>query len=472
MFKTILRAHASLLLASAFAFSSAAAALAQSPLTADARQNIDKIARQALERSGAPSASVAVVKDGQVVYEQAYGDARLSPRVPASPRMRYGVGSVSKQFTAAAILLLAEEGKLSLDDRVARFLPNLTRANEVTIRQVLSHTSGYQDYWPQDYVPPFMLQPVTAEQILDRWARKPLDFEPGTKWQYSNTNYVIAGLVVEKAGGAPFMEFLRRRVFAPLKMETVVDIDQSRLSEPDPAGYMRYALGPLHPAPKEGRGWLYAAGGLAMTAGDLAKWDIAMLNQSLLKPASYREMQTEVKLKDGGGTRYGLGVQVGSFDGHRLIAHSGEVSGFTAHNLVLPDDKLAVIVLVNQDAVGASGTIATNVTAALLPPGESVAAQKLAQVRAVFEGLQRGQIDRSLFTENANAYFTEQALKDFAASLGPLGAPDTFAPAGEGLRGGMTSLSYRLGFPQRNLSISIFVTPEGKYEQYQVLPRN
>src|ERR1035438_2059302 len=118
---------------------------------------------------------------------------------PAVPTMRYSVGSISKQFTATAVLLLAEQGKLTLDDPVSRFVPNLTRGSEVTIRQLLSHTSGYQDYWPQDYVPPFMLQAITADKILDQWARKPLDFDPGTEWQYSNTNFVIAGLIVEKA---------------------------------------------------------------------------------------------------------------------------------------------------------------------------------------------------------------------------------------------------------------------------------
>src|SRR5205085_8841141 len=143
--------------------------------------------------SGFPSASVALVKNGQVAYIKAYGNAKLDPQTAARPDMRYSIGSISKQFTATAILLLQEQGKLSLDDKVAKFLPTLSRANEVTIRQLLSHTSGYQDYWPQDYVMPMMLQPTTAERILDGWARKPLDFEPGTKWQYSNSNYVTAG---------------------------------------------------------------------------------------------------------------------------------------------------------------------------------------------------------------------------------------------------------------------------------------
>jgi len=176
-------------------------ASAQGQLSPEIREKIDKLATEVLTRTGVPSASVAIVKDSQIVYVKAYGDARLEPRTPATPKMRYSIGSISKQFTATAILLLQEQGKLSLDDKVAKFLPTLTRAKEVTIRQLLSHTSGYQDYWPQDYVMPMMLQPVTAEKIMDLWARKPLDFEPGTKWQYSNTNYVIAGVIIEKVSG-------------------------------------------------------------------------------------------------------------------------------------------------------------------------------------------------------------------------------------------------------------------------------
>ena len=113
--------------------------------------------------------------------------------------MRYSIGSISKQFTAAAILLLQEQGKLSLDDKVSKWVPALTSGDEVTIRQLLSHTSGYQDYAPQDYMIPEWEKPISAQQIMDRWAKIPLDFDPGTKWQYSNTNYVIAGVIVEKA---------------------------------------------------------------------------------------------------------------------------------------------------------------------------------------------------------------------------------------------------------------------------------
>jgi D-alanyl-D-alanine carboxypeptidase len=430
-------------------------------------EQVDHITQKVLASTGVPGASVAIVRDDQITYSNAYGDASLAPRVPARPEMRYSIGSISKQFTATAILMLAEEGKLSLDDPVSRFLPELTRAGEVTIRQLLSHTSGYQDYWPQDYVMPLMLEPTTAQKILELWARKPLDFAPGTKWQYSNTNYVIAGLIVEKASGMPLLTFLGERVFKPLGMEQVVNIDQERLSATDPTGYMRYALGPLHPAPKEGKGWLFAAGELAMSAPDLARWDIGMLQQQLLKPASYKEMQTEVLLKNGLGTRYGLGVFVTSEADHRAIEHGGEVSGFTSENIVFPDDRAAIVVLTNQDAALAASQIARRIAPLLFQ--DAHVAEKEQQARSIFAGLQRGEIDRSLFTANAYSYFTSQALRDFAASLGPLGAPLSFTQASQDLRGGMTSRRYTVTFPKKALSVWVYEMPDGKIEEYQVM---
>ncbi len=301
--------------------STSAQPAAQAALDPDVRAQVDRAATRILARMGVPSVSIAIVKGGQIAYLQAYGHARVgdgsAPDRPARPTMRYGIGSISKQFTATAVLMLAEDGKLSLDDKVAKYLPQLTRAGDVTIRQLLSHTSGYQDYWPQDYVPPFMLRDVTSGEILARWAERPLDFEPGTKWQYSNTAFVAAGAIVEKAGGEPLLQLLRERVFVPLGMQSVLDVDREWLREPDPVGYTRYALGPLRVAPKEGQGRLYAAGELAMTAEDLAKWDVAVADRRLLKPGSYDEMQTPVKLAGGESSGYGLGIGVGTVAGHR-----------------------------------------------------------------------------------------------------------------------------------------------------------
>src|ERR1700691_667224 len=239
-----------------FLAASAPAQLAVDKLPPDLAQKLDQTAEQALAQTGVPSASVAIVQNGEIAYTKGYGKARLDPPEPAEPRMRYSIGSISKQFTAASILLLEQQGKLSLDDKVGKYLPDLTRADEITIRMLLSHTSGYQDYWPEDYLMPPMLEATTAQHIMDTWGKKPLDFEPGTKWQYSNTNFVIAGRIVEMVSGEPLMQFLEEQVFRPLDMKEVWSSDIKKLGDTDAQGYTRYALGPLRPSPKEGAGWM------------------------------------------------------------------------------------------------------------------------------------------------------------------------------------------------------------------------
>jgi D-alanyl-D-alanine carboxypeptidase len=433
------------------------------------RAQIDRIASQVLEQRGIPSASVAVVQGGKVVYTHAYGLAHIAPDVPATPEMRYSIGSVSKQFTAAAILILQEQGKLSLDDAVGKYVPGLTRGDEVTIRQILSHTSGYQDYWPEDYLMTPMMKPGSAQQILDTWAKKPLDFEPGTKWQYSNTNYVIAGEIVEKVSGEKLFAFLGEHIFHPLGMKSVWDSDETKLTSTDATPYVRNALGPMRLAPKEGTGWMFAAGELAMTAHDLALWDESLIAQSVLKPESYKEMFTEVKLKDGKGTGYGLGVEVQKRDGRRSIEHSGEVTGFVSDNEVLVDDGVAVAVLTNHMAGGAE-EIAQLVASTVAGSGKQSDSEK--QALAIYRDLQQGKIDRSLLSPNLNDYFSEQTIADFKNSLGPLGEPLTFKQAAEELRGGMTLRVFRIVYPGKRLTLSTYTYPDGKLEQYLVEPGN
>ncbi len=432
---------------------------------------IDTIAIQVLRETGVPSASVAVVKHGKIVYNQAYGKARLNPPVDAKPDMRYAIGSISKQFAAASILLLEQKGKLTLDDHISKWLPDLTRAKEVTVREILSHTSGYQDFWPQDYVPPLMLKPMPPEKILDRWAKKPLDFDPGTRWQYSNTNFVIAAQIVEKITHEPFFKFLHDNILKPLELSSAVDFDKGKMTSQDPAGYTRYALGPLRLAPEEGSGWMAGAGELAMTSGDLANWDISIIDRSLLSHKSYKQLETEVRLNSGVGTHYGLGVEVGMMNNHRAIYHSGEVSGFTADNVVFPDDSAAVVVLTNQDAAPAAGTIAHKIALILFKTQDSHTAMRTGQARKIFIGLQHGKIDRSLFTSDANAYFSEQALKDFQSSLAPLGEPKEFVQTSEHYRGGMLERSFRVVLPKRTLRVWTYQMPNGKLEQYQIAPQ-
>lgn len=470
--RTVLRCFYTQALALALSFAASAQAQTGSALPDAMQADIDRATGEIMKATGVPSAVIAVVRDNKVEYEHAYGEARLHPGIAARVEMPYSVGSISKQFTATAILILAEQGKLSLDDPVGKFLPNLTRANEVTIREILSHTSGYQDYWPQDYVPPFMTHPITAQEILDRWARKPLDFDPGTQYQYSNTNFVIAGLIIEKASGKPFMDFLRERIFSPLQMNGIVDVNLSVLGDAAPAGYLRYALGPPRIAPKEGKGWLYAAGELAMPAADLAKWDIAMLERRMLRPDSYRAQQTQVILKNGLATKYGLGIGMDEIAGHKVLQHGGEVSGYSAENMVFPDDRAAVIVFVNQDSTDAPQRIAQNIAETLFRENEDRAATEAARARKVFEALQHGTLDRSFFTENGLSYFTPQALEDFKTSLEPLGALNSFRQSARHERGGFVICTYYARMGSRIVVVSTNETADGKFEQFEVLQIN
>ena len=441
-------------------------------LSASQCARIDSAVTAVLAGTGAPGASLAVVWDGRIVYEHAYGCARLAPPTPATRAMRYSVGSVSKQFTATAVLLLAQEKRLSLDDKVGKWLPDLTRANDVSIRQLLSMTAGYQDYWPQDYVFPALREPTTPQGILDRWARKPLDFEPGTKWQYSNTNYVIAGLIVERASGMRLMDFLQQRIFTPLGMTSVHDADAAPLGVGDAAGWLRNALGPLRAAPKEAKGWLFAAGGLAMTAHDLALWDISVINQTILQPASYRTMQTDVLLENGVATKYGLGVNVALVRERRQIAHGGAVSGYATCNQIYPDERAAIVVFSNiyPGAAAPAARIAERVAAVIFAPADAEAAQALDRSRRIFADLQKGKIDRALFASNANAYFSDEVLRDYASSLKPLGAPKEFVQVTQNLRGGMTCRAFRIKCRAKTLALSTQTLPDGKIEQYLIEP--
>jgi len=439
-------------------------------LTASERSRIDSAVLELLASTGAPSASIAVVRGGEIAYEKGYGDARLDPKAAASPAMRYAIGSVSKQFTVAAILLLAEEGRLGLDDRVSKWFPQLTRAGDIRIRQLLSMTSGYQDYWPQDYVFTDMQRPAGAQEIVRRWAQIPLDFEPGSRWQYSNTNYVIAAALVERVSGMPFMRFLHERLFAPLRMTSVADFDQGPLTPQDAGAYLRNALGPLRPAPKEAAGWLFGAGQLAMTAHDLALWNISLMNRSLLRPESYQAMMTATVLGTGVPTNYGLGLNVGAPGGRRRLSHGGAVSGYTTHNEVYPDDRTAITVYTNiyPGAAGAPGQIAARVAGVLFGGTSAAAVAARDQARRIYDGLVNGVIDRGLFTADANAYFTAEVLGDYANSLTPLGAPSQFVATGESLRGGMTIRSYRIVAGGVTMDLTTMTRPDGKIDQYIV----
>ena len=446
-------------------------ALAQA-LTPAQTAKIDGAVAKALADTGVPSASIVVVRGDRIVLAKAYGE-QSPTRAVADPAAPYQIASISKQFTAAAILLLEDEGKLSLDDTVSAYVPGITDGDKITIRELLSHTSGLQDYWPQDYSFKAMATPVTPQQIVDRWAKKPLDFAPGAQWQYSNTGYVVAGMIVEKVSGMPLLAFLQQRIFKPLGIKAV---DQDLAIGPNyPSGYGRFALGPVRVETPAAHGWLFAAGELSMSATDLAKWDIARLTRSVLPADDWRVQETPVKLADGSTNGYGLGVSTGTRDGHRYVEHSGEAVGFLSENIVFPDDHVAVVVLTNGWFSDAFMRIARGIEDVVLPPTGADAADTaaLAKVRTVFDQLRAGTLDRKQLSEDANFYFTPTALADYRTSLSKLGAPTDFKQVGKTrLRGGFVNRSYRVTYPDLTLSVSTYALPgaDGAFEQFLVAP--
>ncbi|MEO7240888.1 MAG: serine hydrolase domain-containing protein [Sphingomicrobium sp.] len=459
--------HRILLALSALLASPAAA----QPLTAAETAAVDRLVATTLADTGIPSASIAIVRDGRIVLTKAYGKASEAI-AQARPDLRYQIASNSKQFTAMGLLLLEDEGKLSLDDPVAKWLPGISGGDRITIRQLLSHTSGLQDFWPQDYSFKAMERPATPQSIVDRWAKKPLDYPPGTRWQYSNTGYVVAGMILEKAAGEPLLTFLRRKIFAPLGMDPV-DIDDSNTLA-FPAGYHRAALGPVRLATPAADGWLWAAGELSMTAEDLAKWDIARLDRTLIPADDWAEQERPVVLTDGTTTGYGLGVSSGVERNRRFINHGGESVGFLSQNTLYPDSRAAIVVFTNADFSGATDTLIEGIEKIVLAGSATAIAEtdRLDDVRAFYAALTAGRLDRNQLTDNLSYYFQPTTLGDYRASLAPLGTPKIAITRPPRLRGGFINRNFTLTFPGKTLTLITYAEPgaHGRWEQFMIMP--
>lgn len=447
-------------------------------LTADTQAKIAAIAQRTLAQTGVPSASIAVAENGRILYAQAFGLADIALHKPAQASMAYPIGSVSKQFTAQALLLLQQRGKLSIDDPVSRYFPKFTRANDVTLRNLMTMTSGYEDFAPQDYIIPAWRHDVDPLVNATAWATKPLDFEPGTDWQYSNTNYVILGLIVEKVSGQPLMQFLRENLLAPLHLPGVFNTYTER-EKLEVTGYISNALAPVRVLPLEGRGWYFGDGDLAMPASTLAAWDSAIAQQKLLTPESYRAFETTFTLKNGRPADYGLGTFVRTVNGHRQLEHGGEVGGYVTENVVYPDDLggLAIVVLTNEIASSAARTIAREISNLLLPALQPATAAEAAdtlapKLRTLLAQLARGSIDRTALTDDCNDYFNADTLTDFRTTLAPLGEVKDVTRTSASLRGGMTDGNYTATFANgARLTLSTYLTRDGKLEQLLITGR-
>jgi CubicO group peptidase (beta-lactamase class C family) len=308
---------------------------------------IDDLMRSEMGRHPIPGAALVVVKNGRTVKTAAYGIANLETRAPVTPETVFEVGSITKQFTAAAILLLAQDGKLTVDDKIARHLKDTPESwGRITIRQLLTHTSGLKNYTG---LTGFELRRhLTQAQFIQLMAAHPLDFQPGEKWAYCNTEYNLLGFIIENVSGTNYWDFLRGRVLAPLQMTASGDRNSGVLPPNRARGYQTNSAGQFIARDPDLTD-IFAAGALASTVGDLAKWNAALDSDKILTAASRKEMWTPVKLNDGATHDYGFGWFLQPWQGHANIGHSGSTAGFSASLQRFPESGLTVILLTNSD---------------------------------------------------------------------------------------------------------------------------
>ena len=343
-------ASAFLVFASGAAAQTSPAPAAAEALTSAQIEAIDTIAATVIERKATPSVAIGVVKNGRLVFAKGYGLRNLDDRVPADADTVYAIGSNTKQFTAAAIMMLRDEGKLDVDAPVARYLPGIPHGDEVAIRNLLTHTGGYAEFTELDDIDRLGARPATNDEILETVVGLPLGFKPGTTWQYSNTAYVMLSMVVEKLSGMSYGDFLRARIFEPLGMARTRYEDQQLIETNRATGYTRFAMGEQTHELHLDYSWFSGAGAIESTVGDLAKWNAAIDRGTLLTPASREMMHTPFTLADGTDTHYGFGLTVrGLPGGKHVVLHGGDTTGFGSQDARFVEDGIDVIVLTNQE---------------------------------------------------------------------------------------------------------------------------
>jgi CubicO group peptidase (beta-lactamase class C family) len=303
----------------------------------------------AYDRPDAPGASVLVMRDGAVAINRSYGMADLEAGIPASDRTNYRLASLSKQFTATAIMLLARDGKLRYDDRAADHLPGLpTHARDVTIRHLLTHTSGIRAY--EDFVPDTQTVQVKDGDVLRLIQRADSTyFAPGTSYRYSNTGYALLALIVERLSGRPYARFLDERIFTPLAMTATVAHEDGISVVPSRAyGYTIRRTGAIARTDQSSTSAVLGDGGIYSSVHDLILWDRALDEATVVGRAAQREAWTPATLRDGTTTRYGFGWFVDRENGTLKLSHHGETSGFTNFIAKYPERRLTILVLTNR----------------------------------------------------------------------------------------------------------------------------
>ena len=416
----------------------------------------------------APAVSVAIVEDGTVVYARAFGTADLAAKTPATPQTRFRIASVTKMFTAVAVMQQVEHGTVRLDEPLATYLPKAPHAKDVTIRQLLMHTSGIWNYGDESFKAGRVTTPVTPSEIIAWTADRPLEAPPGEKFVYSNTGYVLLGLVVEAVTHRSLARYEQTNIFDRAGMtETTFGEVPARV--PVATGYMDAGGTPALPYSPS---WFYADGDIVSTAADVARFDAALMAGRLVKPETFALMQSSSVIAPllGPTVRYGLGVMLLPSRTVTWAGHHGGVPGFVAESEMLPADRIAIVVLADTSAF-VTGNVQRAVQQLIvpelfapLPAGPAAAGADPAveaKLRALIDGLQHGTIDRATLDEAMNAAFTPQAVSGAALQFAPLGALTTLTFRGKETSHGLDVYHYTAAFGGgQNLPVTFTIEPK------------
>lgn len=300
-------------------------------------------------KSHEPGATALVARKGRIIYEKAFGMANLELNVPMRTEHVFKIASITKQFTAVAILQLLEEGKLDLQDEITRFIPDYpTQGYRITIEHLLTHTSGILDFAKIRETPNRMAGALTPEQMIDIFKERPLRFPPGTQWEYSNSGYFLLGYIIERITGKTYGEFLEEHIFKPAGMSRSFYGGETQLVPNRADGYTRGQQGFIN-APHISMTHPYAAGAILSTVGDLFRWNRALHSYKLIRKENLEKALTRYTLADGKKTRYGYGWRFGSIQDSPSLWHSGGINGFTSIVMFLPEEDVFVAVLFNSD---------------------------------------------------------------------------------------------------------------------------
>jgi CubicO group peptidase (beta-lactamase class C family) len=320
---------------------------------------VDRAIAAEMKAHPIPGLALEVIRNDKCIKRSAYGMANLEWRVRTTPETVFEIGSITKQFTAAGILLLAQDGKLSIDDPISRYLPGTPAIwKDITVRNLLTHTSGIKNYTTLDGFD--LSLRMTQAQFIAKLATLPLNFQPGDKWAYCNSGFNLLGYIIENVSGTNYWQFMHERVFGPLGMNCTTNRDPRDIIPFRASGYESNRSGAYI-----NRDYnltdIFSAGAIVSTVDDMARWNAALDAQKLLTPATEKEMWTPLRLNNGKTHDYGFGWFLSPLNGHENIGHSGSTSGFSASFQRFPKDGLAVIVLTNSNEDGIATKVAKEV---------------------------------------------------------------------------------------------------------------